>query len=75
MHNVLGVNQGGIASGLSFRKYMADMVYYLKSRFGVCMGQSIIMHLVWADDLVFISDTCAGLQKQLDRLENFCTKI
>ena len=74
IHNVLGVNQGVIASGLLFRKYMADMGDYLKSRFGVYMGHSIIMHLLWADDLVLISDTCAGLQKQLDGLQNFCTK-
>ena len=74
IHNVLGVNQGGIASGLLFRKYMADMGDYPKSRFGVCMGHSIIMHLLWADDLVLISDTCAGLQKQLDGLQNFCSK-
>ena len=74
IHNVLGVNQGGIASGLLFRKYMADMGDYLKSRFGVCMGHSITMHLLWADDLVLISVTCAGLQKQLDGLQNFCTK-
>ena len=53
---------------------MADMGDYLESRFGVCMGHSIIMHLLWADDLVLISDTCAGLQKQLDGLQIFCSK-
>ena len=74
IHSALGVNQGGIASGLLFRKYMADMGDYLESRFGVCMGHSIIMHLLWADDLVLISDTCAGLQKQLDGLQIFCSK-
>ena len=75
IHSTLGVNQGGIASGSLFRKYMVDMGDYLESRFGVCMGHSIIMHLLWADDLVLISDTCAGLQKQLNGLQIFCSKI
>ena len=74
IHSALGVNLGGIASGSLFRKYMVDMGDYLESRFGVCMGYSIIMHLLWADDLVLISDTCAGLQKQLDGLQIFCSK-
>ena len=46
----MGVNQGGIASGLLFRKYLADLSAYLQSEFGVCVGEIIIMHILWADD-------------------------
>ena len=31
-------------------------------------------HLLWADDLVLISDSESGLQKQLDGLSKFCSK-
>ena len=47
---------------------------YLKSKFGVCIGEVIIMHLLWADDLILIADTCNGLQRQLDGLHEFCSK-
>ena len=74
INDVMGVNQGGVASGLLFRKYMADLGNYLKSECGVCIGDIIIMHLLWADDLILISDTALGLQKQLDGLLKFCSK-
>ena len=32
------------------------------------------MHLLWADDLILIADTCNGLQRQLDGLQEFCSK-
>ena len=74
IHNFLGVNQGGVASGLLFRKYLADMGNYLESEFGVCIGEVIIMHLLWADDLILIADSEIGLQRQLNGLQNFCRK-
>ena len=69
----LGVNQGGVASGLLFRKCMADLGYYLNSKFGICVNSTIIAYLLWADDLILFSDTPAGLQKQLDGLFTFCS--
>ena len=68
----IGVNQGGNASPLLFRKYMADLVKYLHKHTGVCISQDILMHLLWADDLILVSSTLAGLQKQLDGLHQFC---
>ena len=50
--NNLGVNQGGGASGISFRKYMADLESYLTSAHGICISNKIIAHLLWADDLI-----------------------
>ena len=67
----LGVNQGGVASGPLFRKYIADLDSYLSLEYGVCIGDEIVAHLLWADDLILFSDTCHGLQKQLHGLKQF----
>ena len=48
----LGVNQGGVASGLLFRKYLSDLNEYLKTKLGICVVEIIIMQLLWADDLI-----------------------
>ena len=50
--NGMGVNQGGNASGFLFRKYLADLSEYLHKEVGVCVGDSILAHLLWADDLI-----------------------
>ena len=67
-----GVNQGGNASPMLFRHYMADLWDYLTKHYGLCIGDDIIVHLLWADDLVLISDSENGLQKQLNGLLSFC---
>ena len=67
-----GVNQGGNASPTLFRKYLADLGEYLSEHVGICVSDNIIAHLLWADDLVLLSDTAAGLQTQLDGLLQFC---
>ena len=50
--NYIGVNQGGNASGLMFRKYLADLREYLSNAVGVCIGDVVIAHLLWTDDLI-----------------------
>ena len=70
--NQTGVNQGGISSGLLFRKYMADLGKYLNSEYGVVLSDEIVVHLLWADDLILFSDTQQGLQKLLNGLQKFC---
>ena len=72
--DTLGVNQGGNASVFFFRKYLADLSDYLYKEVGVCIGQTIIAHLLWADDLILFSDTVEGLQRQLNGLYNFCSE-
>ena len=74
MRDIMGVNQGGVASGLLFRKYMADLDMFLNTEFGVCIGEMIIAHILWADDLILMSDTPEGLQHQLNGLFKFCSK-
>ena len=59
----LGVNQGSVASGLLFRKYIEDLDSYLSTERGVCIGNEIVAHLLWADELILFSDTFHGLQK------------
>ena len=72
MRDIMGVNQGGVASGLLFRKYMADLNALLNTEFGVCIGEMIIAHILWADDLILMSDTPEGLQHQVNGLFKFC---
>ena len=72
--DTLGVNQGGLASGLLFRKYMADMSEYLETGFAVCVNDIIVAHMLWADDLILVSNTSSGLQKQLNGLHKFCSR-
>ena len=36
MDNVMGVNQGGFASGFLFRKNMSDLGTFLDSEYGIC---------------------------------------
>ena len=72
--NNLGVNQGGNASGFLFRKYISDLGEYLSKKVGVCIGETIISHLLWADDLILFSDSLSGIQRQLDGLYDFCSK-
>ena len=69
----LGVNQGGIASGLMFRKYMSDLSTYLSKEYGIVISNEIIAHILWADDLILFSDSATGLQKQLSGLLKFCS--
>ena len=72
--NNIGVNQGGNASGFLFRKYISDLGNFLNDKFGVCLGDIVISHLLWADDLILFSDSLIGIQKQLDGLYQFCSK-
>ena len=72
--DVSGVNQGGSASSGLFRRYLADLSEYLSCSVGVCLDEEIVLHLLWSDDLLFISDTMESIQKQLDGLATFCYK-
>ena len=69
--NKSGVNQGGNASPIMFREYMADLNDYMGEHCGICVLDTIIMHLLWADDLILMSETTKGLQTLLHGLEKF----
>ena len=52
----VGVNQGGNASPTTFREYLADLSDYLPKHTGVCIPDAeILVHLLWADDLILVS--------------------
>ena len=61
-----GVRQGGILSPMLFNVYMDDLSKKLKEcKTGCVVGESIINHLIYADDLVIMSPYSAGLQQLL----------
>ena len=50
---------------------MSDLSQYLTSELGVCIGENVIGHLLWADDLISFSDSITGLQRQFNGLMHF----
>ena len=72
IRNLVGVNQGGVASGFLFRKYLSDLDEYLNIHFGVCVGDMIVAHILWADDLVLMAESISGMQDQLNKLSASC---
>ena len=69
----IGVNQGSITSPFLFKEYLADLKSYLDTSTGVIIGDEIIVHELWADDLYMVSDDAKRAQKQLDGLKQFCS--
>ena len=70
LKNKMGVNPGGVLSGLLFRKNLCDLGNYLKCEVGICIDQNILVHFLWTDNLTVISNTVAGLKK-IDGLFKF----
>ena len=67
-----GVRQGGILSPLFFNVYVDDLSVQLnKLNIGCISKDMIINHLMYADDLVLISPSTAGLQELLDICQKF----
>ena len=61
-----GVRQGGILSPYLFNVYMDDLSERLnKCMTGCVIGEIILNHLMYADDLVILSPYSAGLQQLL----------
>ena len=62
-----GVRQGGILSPFLFNLYMDDLSKELNPCKTCCVsGNTVINHLMYADDLVIFSPYSAGLQELLD---------
>ena len=65
-HVTNGVRQGGILSPFLFNLYMNDLSLTLNtSGTGCRIGDCLINHLMYADDLVILSPYSAGLQQLL----------
>ena len=72
LSSILGVNQGSIASGFLFQKYIADLDLLLSIKDEVCIDNETVAHLLWAEDLILFSDKSCDLQNQLYGLQQFC---
>ena len=67
-----GVRQGSILSPHFFSVYVDDLSSQLnKLKVGCVLGESIINHLLYADDIALISPSSAGLKKLLTVCEKF----
>ena len=67
-----GVRQGSILSPHFFNIYVDDLSVQLKKlNVGCVMGDFIVNHLLYADDIVLLSPSSAGLKKLLDICEKF----
>ena len=67
--NIYGVLQGGVISSSLFKLYIDDMCQYLGGSTGVTGGGILIYHLLFADDIVLMSETSIGLQRLIHKLE------
>ena len=66
-----GVRQGGILSPVLFNLYVDDLSKRLNAcKTGCMVGDMLVNHLMYADDLVVLSPSSAGLQQLL----NICTE-
>ena len=69
-----GTNQGGPLSPGMFRKLLQDLIAFLDLTEGIVInGSEVIAHLLWADNLILMSDNRKGLEKSLDGLFQFYT--
>lgn len=73
--DLCGTNQGGPISPNMFRYMLHDLRNFLHSYCGIVLDDEVLLHLLWADDLVLVANSPEGLQKQLDGLFTFCSKF
>jgi len=72
--SIFGVLQGGILSPKLFNEFMSDLPKYLNIKDGIKIDDTHFTHLLYADDIVLISESATGLQNSIDSLHNFCSK-
>ena len=71
-HVTNSVRQGGILSPYLFNVYLDDLSIALSAcRTGCCVGNSLINHLMYADDLVIFSPSSIGLRALITVCEEY----
>ena len=67
-----GVRQGGILSGFLFALYLDDLSCELNTEdIGCYVGNTLLNHLMFADDMFCMAPSRSGLQKLLNICENY----
>jgi len=69
-----GVKQGDPLSGVLFNLVIDWALAALDRNIGFRLGEQLLSHLAFADDVVLISATQAGLQRQIDRFSDHLKK-
>lgn len=72
--NNKGVKQGDSLSPTLFNIYINDLGSCLNGCDPVLLGDTPLNHLLFADDLLLMSESSSGLQECLGKLEQFCHK-
>ena len=72
--SIFGVLQGGFLSPKLFNEFMSDLPRYLNIDNGIEIDGTQFSHLLYADDIVLISESAKGLQNSIDSLHKFCSK-
>ena len=71
----IGLKQGCLISPMLFNLYLNDLVDCLKdAECGVLWGEEMLSVLLYADDILMVSESEQGLQKLLDILHEWCHK-
>ena len=75
MTSTVGVKQGCPLSPTLFGLYIDEISEYIErwGGSGAGLAGAIIPILLYADDIVLISDSLEGLQRHLNALKSFCT--
>ena len=67
------VHQGNVLSSLLFNIFINDIGNTLSTDDTPIIHDSNINHLLYANDLVLLSTTEEGLQRNIDRVHEYCT--